>query len=339
MVNRLVGQQLFNALTNRSLVTRSVISPTLINAKLRLNASVHPNQLFAIRHQLINTRTISKSDRDREGVNPLRFKDKTVIVTGGASGIGRAVVEEFSWEGAHVAIFDINQASGEELASTLLSLGRQVQFYHVDVTDQITTRDAVEHFVFRNHNKLHFLINNAVYFGSKGLEAAASDFEKSFSVNATAAALMVQACSKYMIAARADGCAIVNNASISGHIAQPMRWTYSATKGALLSMTRCMALDLGVYGIRVNSVSPAWIWTPEVAKAAQDGGRSKWEPIWANFHMLRRIGNPHEVARAILFLCSSDASFITGTDLPVDGGYLSMSAEGLGAQSKFAGCE
>ena len=101
-------------------------------------------------------------------------------------------------------------------------------------------------------------------------------------------------------------------------------------------MTRCMALDLAKDRIRVNSVSPAWVWSPEVAKAAV-GGRDKWEPLWGPFHMLGRLAETHEVASVICFLLSPDSSFITGTDVPVDGGYMSMSPEGFGEHSLFAG--
>ena len=129
---------------------------------------------------------------------------------------------------------------------------------------------------------------------------------------------------------------MVNIASISAHIAQPNRWTYNATKGAIISMTKCQALDLAPYHISVNAVSPGWIWTPEVMKAAGND-RAKWEPVWGRYHMLRRLGDPREVARAVLFLCSDDASFITAAELLVDGGYLGMGSEGLGDTSSFAG--
>ena len=103
-----------------------------------------------------------------------------------------------------------------------------------------------------------------------------------------------------------------------------------------MPLTKCMALDLAPYGIRVNSVSPGWIWTREVDKAA-GGDRSKWEPVWGQFHMLERCGEPVECAGPILFLLSDDASFITATDLPIDGGYQGMGSEGLGRASHFAG--
>ena len=97
-----------------------------------------------------------------------------------------------------------------------------------------------------------------------------------------------------------------------------------------------LALDLAADRIRVNSISPGWIWTREVEKAA-GYDRAKWEPVWGCYHMLQRLGHPIECARAALFLLSDDASFITGTDLPVDGGYQSMGPEGLGQTAKIAG--
>ncbi len=121
----------------------------------------------------------------------------------------------------------------------------------------------------------------------------------------------------------AGGGTIVNVASISGHIAQPNRWTYNATKGAVLALTRCQALDLARDGIRVNSVSPGTIWTSEVERIT-GGNRAAWEPIFGRQHMLGRVGEPDEVASVILFLCGPGASFITGVDVLIDGGDVGM---------------
>ena len=134
------------------------------------------------------------------------------------------------------------------------------------------------------------------------------------------------------------GKSIVNVASISAFRCQPNRWTYAATKAAIAQITRCAALDVCMDNVRVNSVSPAWVWTPEVSKAAK-GDRKTWEPIWGPYHMTHRLCETSEVAAAIAFLLSDDASFITGTDLPVDGGYMSMGPEGIGDNSLFAGTE
>lgn len=261
------------------------------------------------------------------------WTDRVALVTGGASGIGAATAREFAKAGVRVAILDINPAAGEQMAATLQPEGGQVTFFLLDVADQEACQRTVKE-VIDKWGRLDFLVNNAVSFIAKGLDATTADWERSLGVNVRGYANMVQACHQPM--RRSGGGAIVNLASISGHIAQPDRWTYNASKGAILALTRCQALDLSADNIRVNSISPGWIWTPEVAKAA-GGDRAKWEPVWGRYHMLRRLGEAREVARAILFLCSDDASFITATELRVDGGYMGLGSEGLGESSAFAG--
>ncbi len=255
------------------------------------------------------------------------------IVTGGASGIGAATAREFASEGAAAVIFDINVEAGEELAGSLRGEGHLASFMRLDVSDAAACIRAVEG-VVTQYGRLDYLINSAVSFISKGVDVTTEEWERSLGVNVRGGANMAQACHAAM--KRTGGGAIVNISSISGHIAQPDRWTYNACKGAILALTRCQALDFAPDGIRVNTVSPGWTWTPEVAKAAI-GGREKWEPIWGRFSMQRRLGEAREIARAILFLCSEDASFITGAELPVDGGYLGLGSEGLGDHSTFAG--
>lgn len=246
-------------------------------------------------------------------------------------------MERLASEGATVAIFDINKMAGEQVAADFCSKNFDVKFFEADVSNKELCTEVTKQFAETNNGKVHFLVNCAVYFGSKGLNAEKRDWEKSFSVNVVGYANMVQACYEYMKGVPGDK-SIVNIASISGHRCQPNRWTYAATKGAILTMTKCMALDLSKDSIRVNSVSPAWVWGPEVAKAAV-GGRDKWEPIWGPFHMPRRLSECSEIASAVCFLLSEDASFVTATDLPVDGGYLSMGPEGLGENSSFAGSD
>lgn len=258
---------------------------------------------------------------------------RVAIVTGGASGIGEATAREFAVEGASVAIFDIDAESGERVVSRLLAEGHTAAFHPLDVSDREACDRAVEA-VTAQWGRVDYLVNSAVSFLTKGLDATTADWERSLGVNVRGSANMAQACHAPMKAA--GGGAIVNIASISGHVAQPNRWTYNSSKGAIIAMTRCQALDLAPDHIRVNVVSPGWTWTPEVAKAAQ-GDRARWEPVWGRFAMLRRFGEAREIARAILFLCSDDASFITGAELPVDGGYLGLGSEGLGDVSTFAG--
>ncbi|XP_032232639.2 cyclopentanol dehydrogenase [Nematostella vectensis] len=267
-----------------------------------------------------------------------RFHGRVAIVTGGASGIGKATVERLAREGASVAILDINDELGQQVETDLRSSGNKVKFYHVDVANKDMCAHVVGCVAADHGSAVHILVNNAAYFGSKGLDVEEKDWHKTMSVNVQGYANMVQACHPYMKTACDTGPsgAVVNLASISAHRAQPVHWTYSSSKGAIISMTKCMALDLAKDHIRVNSLSPGWTYSPEVARAAGDD-RARWEPLWGPYHMLNRLGEPAEIAAAISFLCSEDASFITAADLPVDGGYLGMSAEGFGKNSVFAG--
>jgi NAD(P)-dependent dehydrogenase (short-subunit alcohol dehydrogenase family) len=262
-----------------------------------------------------------------------RFSGKVALVTGGSAGIGRATVDELCREGAAVVFAGIEQEIGEQAESELSALGFPALFRHGDMADPgfpvRIVQDAMAKF-----GRVDYLVNNAFSFISKGADATAEDWTQVLEVGPVAYARMAAAAAEPM--KKLGGGAMVNISSISAFIAQPNRWTYNAAKGAVHTLTKCMALDFAPYGIRVNSVSPGWIWTREVLKAA-GGDRAKWDPIWGQFHMLARCGDPAEVAAAILFLLSDDASFITAADLPVDGGYQGMGSEGNGKNSQFAG--
>jgi NAD(P)-dependent dehydrogenase (short-subunit alcohol dehydrogenase family) len=257
--------------------------------------------------------------------DPLRFEGRVSIITGAASGIGLATAEAFAAEGAAVVLLDIDDERGERAAEAIKSVSTSAVYVHTDVSSSEACKRAValarEHF-----GRIDYLVNCAVNFNFRGLDATPADWERCLHVNVEGCATTVQACAPAL--SESGNGAVVNVSSTSGHVAQPGRWTYNSTKGAILSLTRCQALDLASMRIRVNSVSPGTIWTPEVDRLA-GGDRARWEPIWGRYHMLRRCGDANEVARPILFLCSDDASFITGTDLPVDGGYLGMGHEGV----------
>ena len=257
------------------------------------------------------------------------FANRTAIVTGGASGIGAATAQKLGELGASVAIFDIDEAEGRLRSEELRAAGIVSTVYPIDVADEGALADAIAD-VAASAGAIHLLVNSAASFISAGRDAARSDWDRSLSVNVTGCANAVSYASRYM----PPGSAIVNLASISAHVAQPNRWTYNATKGAIVALTKCQALDLGPLGIRVNVVSPGWVWTPEVSRAA-GGDRSRWEPIWGNYHILRRLGEPSEVADAIAFLLSNKASFIAGAELMVDGGYSALGPEGMGDDSRF----
>lgn len=259
---------------------------------------------------------------------------KVAIVTGGSSGIGRAVVEEFAKYDMKVTFSGISEA-GLQTAKELREKGADVQFFRGDMSEELFCHEMANKTIER-WGKVNILINNAFSFTAKGLEATRKDWLRVMTVGPIGYATMIQAVLESM--KEQGGGAIVNMSSISAHIAQPDRWTYNAAKGAVNQLTRCAALDLAPYHIRVNTLSPGWIWTREVDKAA-NYDREKWEPVWGKFHMMRRLGTVEEVASATAFLCSDEASFITAAELPVDGGYLGMGSEGLGESSGFAGTE
>ncbi|MBD2843838.1 SDR family oxidoreductase [Paenibacillus sp. IB182496] len=267
-----------------------------------------------------------------------RFAGKCAIVTGGSSGIGLAVVEELCAEGAAVVFTCLEEREGREVERRLRQSGLRAHYVQGDMGDEAFCRRCVAE-AAAAMGAVHYLVNNAFSFVGRGLEAGADDWARSYGVGPIGYARMAQHCAPHMQSA--GGGAIVNVSSISAHIAQPQRWTYNSAKGAVHAMTKCQALDLAPYGIRVNSVSPGWIWTRETDRSAglDGGGRDKWEPIWGAFHMLARCGEPAECAGPILFLLSDDASFVTGADLPVDGGYLALGPEGLGRHTVNVGSE
>ncbi|HEV8634351.1 MAG TPA: SDR family oxidoreductase [Chloroflexota bacterium] len=256
------------------------------------------------------------------------FGGTVVVVTGGASGIGRATAQEFVRAGAHALIADRDEPLARRTAAEL----GQATAVVADVSREEDCRRAAEAAADLGR-PVRWLVNCAASFLSAAEGATGRDWDTSLGVNVKGTALMAGAVAPLI--RRAGGGAIVNVASVSGWIAQPNRWTYNATKGAILALTRCQALDLAPDNIRVNSVSPGTIWTPELDRMTE-GRRADWEPVFGPHHILGRVGEPSEVATAILFLCSSAASFITGEDLRVDGGYLAQGHDQAAGSIKYS---
>ncbi len=266
-----------------------------------------------------------------------RFTGKVAIVTGGSAGIGFAITRELCREGACVS-FTGRSSLGLETENGLKQEGFDVLFIQGDMADEdFCGKVAAD--TLKKWGSINYLVNNAFSFVAKGMDAQTEDWHRSYFTGPVAYARMVQHVTDSM--KNEGGGAVVNMSSISAHIAQINRWTYNASKGAVNQLTKCQALDLARYNIRVNSVSPGWIWTREVLKAAMidGGGKGKWDPVWGQYHMMERCGEIIECAGPVLFLLSDDASFITGIDLPIDGGYLAMGPEGLGKTTVLAGSD
>lgn len=247
-------------------------------------------------------------------------------------GIGQAIAMELAREGAAVAVTGLPEdaAEGEK---AFQKAGLPVLSLTGDMSDETFCQQVIASTVAKL-GRLDYLVNNAFSFVAKYTNATRADWHRSLDVGPVAYATMAALALEPM--KKAGGGAIINISSISAFIAQPKRWTYNASKGAVHQLTKCIALDFAPHKIRVNSISPGWIWTRENDKAAGHD-RAAFEPIWGEFCMMQRLGHPVEVAAAALFLLSNDASFITGTDLPVDGGYQALGPEGLGKNTVVAG--
>jgi len=257
------------------------------------------------------------------------FRDSTVVITGGASGIGKATAELFSAAHADVVISDLDEQA-LELADRGIENCTAIRGDVSRWDDCLRLAAAVQ----AAGKPLRVIVNAAASFLAKGVDATPDDWDRCLAVNVKGTALVTTALVGLMRSAGKGG-AIVNIASVSGYIAQPDRWTYNATKGAILALTRCQALDLAPDNIRVNSVSPGTIWTPELDRMTGHN-RAEWGPLLGSHHMLNRVGEPAEVASAVLFLCGPGAGFITGADLLVDGGYVAMGHDRFTARPEWS---
>jgi NAD(P)-dependent dehydrogenase (short-subunit alcohol dehydrogenase family) len=234
---------------------------------------------------------------------------KVAIVTGGASGIGRGMVERFVQEGASVVIADINPEGGEELAA---ELGAPAVFHQADVGDAASIQAAVDTAVER-FGGLHVMCNNAGIGGSfkRFLEDDFADFERVMNVNILGVMVGCQRAARHM--AEHGGGSIVNTTSIGGINAGAGVMAYRASKAAVIHVTRSLAVELAAKNVRVNCIAPAHIPTAINANLDQSLIVKAMQP-------LQRVGTPEDVGNAAVFLASDRAAQITGVVLPVDGG-------------------
>ncbi|MCA0205171.1 MAG: SDR family oxidoreductase [Proteobacteria bacterium] len=241
---------------------------------------------------------------------------KVAIVPGGATKIGRAVVAAFREAGVRVMVADIDAEGGHAMVAEGVGFTRCDLRSDDDIAALVqATRDA--------YGRIDFLVNVACSYLDNGADSPRAEWLEALDVNLVGSVMLMQAARKDLAATKG---AIVNFGSISSRVAQTGRWLYPVSKAAILQLTRSQAMDLAPEGIRVNAVSPGWTWS-NIMDQLTGGDRAKTDAVAAPFHLLGRTGNPEEVASTVLFLCSDEASFITGTDIRVDGGYTAMGPE------------
>jgi NAD(P)-dependent dehydrogenase (short-subunit alcohol dehydrogenase family) len=247
------------------------------------------------------------------------IKDRVAIVTGGATSIGAEIVRTFVEAGARVAIADVAETEGQRLVEELRP---NAIFARTDLVSDDDIAACVE----RTNallGRIDFVVNAAGIYKDKGPETTREEWLETLNVNVVGGAIISQMARASL---RKTKGVIVNLGSISAKVSQKDRWSYPASKAAIHQLTRSQALDFAEDGIRVNTVSPGWTWSGIMEKVVGNN-RQVVDNAAAVYHLIERTADRREIANAVLFLCSDYASFITGADIPVDGGYSSMGPE------------
>lgn len=248
------------------------------------------------------------------------FADRVALVTGGASGIGRATALQFAAAGASVVLADVDAEGAEETCDAISRLGRTALFLRTDVSQSSACCSMVDTAV-RAFGRLDFAFNNAGRLGSNVplVDLPAAQWQAVVDVNLSGVYNCLQA--ELRVMQPAGRGAVVNNASVMGLRGGVNCADYTASKHGVVGLTRAAALESGRHGVRVNAICPGFVATA----MTQGGDASRDRAVAASVRRsaMRRLGTPEEIAQAVLWLCSDGASFVTGAAIPVDGGFTS----------------
>mgnify|MGYP001092154653 CR=1 FL=1 len=247
----------------------------------------------------------------------MRFEDKVVVVTGGGQGIGRVVCQTFAKEGAKVVIAEVDEEAGRECEELITSTGGKALFIKTDVADEDSVKNLFLQTV-KNYSKVSILINNAGIMPEGNIFTRSIDeWNRVIAINLTGPYI----CSRYAAELMRDGNGgvIINISSTRALMSECDTEPYSASKGGLLALTHSLAISLGKYDIRVNSICPGWI---EVSQHKKSSLRKMPDLTERDHkqHPVGRVGKAEDIASACLFLASEEASFITGANIIIDGG-------------------
>jgi 2-keto-3-deoxy-L-fuconate dehydrogenase len=252
-----------------------------------------------------------------------RLDGKVAVITGGGSGIGRAIAQRFLQQGASVRILDLDEEAGNTAAQEIAASGGDAKAYTCDVSDQARTSEVFDKLA--RQERLHILVNNAGVSHIGTVETTTeADFDRLFRINVKGVYNCMYAAIGHM---KSQGGVILNMASIAGTAGLADRFAYSMTKGAVVAMTYSVAKDYLAHKIRCNCISPARVHTPFVDGYLRKNYPGREQEMFQKLSAsqpIGRMGEPEEVAALALFLCSEEAAFITGTDYPIDGGFFNL---------------
>src|SRR5438132_2660309 len=267
---------------------------------------------------------IYRPHRKRKETPMFRLDQKIALVTGAGSGIGEQIARLFAQQGAHVILTDIRLDAAERVAGEIRAAGGSVRTQQLDVAEESQVKDALER-VAATEGRLDILVNNAgISHVGNILETSLEDWESVMRVNARGIFLCAREGVRQMLAQSPVGGVIINISSVAATIGIDRRLPYSASKGAVLALTRSIAIDFVTQGIRCNAICPGTVHTPFVEDYLTRQFAGHEDEVRQQLHArqpIGRMGRPDEIAYAALYLASDEAAFVTGSTLVIDGGW------------------